>query len=136
MYFSKISAILIFSSSLVFATSTEDFFYQRGYENGYVSGYERGVQEAFKEAKAMLSKYSDSLKSYEIGKYLIKNQNLTYPQVWQEVGRDGVLKLRVLPSEITKEINASQKDCLSIRIPFPYSAAVFRKLSFDFEIAS
>lgn len=105
MKFLKISAILIFSSSLVFATSTEDFFYQRGYENGYVSGYEKGVQEAFKEAKAMLSKYSDSLKSYEIGKYLIKNQNLTYPQVWQEVGSDGILKLRVLPSEITKELN-------------------------------
>lgn len=105
MKFLKIGTTLIFLGSLAFATSTEDFFYQRGYENGYASGYERGVQEAFKEAKAMLSKYADSLKSYEIGKYLIKNQNLTYPQVWQEVGNDGVLKLRVIPSEITKELN-------------------------------
>ena len=81
MKFLKIGTTLIFLGSLAFATSTEDFFYQRGYENGYASGYERGVQEAFKEAKAMLSKYSDSLKSYEIGKYLIKNQNLTYPSL-------------------------------------------------------
>ncbi len=91
------SLALIFLANLAYADSTEDFFYQRGYE--------KGVQDAFDEAKAMLSKYKDSLKAYEIGKYLIKNQNLTYPQVWQEIGQDGLVKLRILPSEIQKELD-------------------------------
>lgn len=101
----KIILMLSLFSSLVFADSTEDFFYKRGYENGYASGYQKGVEEAFTEAKAMLSKYADSLRAYEIGKYLIKNQNLTYPQVWQEIGQDGLVKLRVMPSEIVKELD-------------------------------
>ena len=99
------SLALIFFANLAFADSTEDFFYQRGYENGYASGYEQGVKDAFEEAKAMLSKYQDSLRAYEIGKYLIKNQNLTYPQVWQEIGQDGLVKLRIIPSEIQKELD-------------------------------
>ena len=101
----KITLILSLFFSLVFADSTEDFFYKRGYENGYANGYQRGVEEAFIEAKAMLSKYADSLRAYELGKYLIKKQNLTYPQVWQEVGQDGLVKLRVMPSEIVKELD-------------------------------
>lgn len=101
----KSTLVLSLFCSLALADSTEDFFYQRGYENGYASGYEKGVKDAFSEAKAMLSKYADSLKSYEIGKYLIQNQNLTYPQVWQEVGQDGTIKLRIVPSEIVKELD-------------------------------
>lgn len=104
----KIILMLNLFSSLALADSTEDFFYQRGYENGYASGYQKGVEEAFTEAKAMLNKYADSLKAYEIGKYLIKNENLTYPQVWQETQKDGSIKLKVIPSEIVKELNVEE----------------------------
>lgn len=104
----KTTLMLSLFFSLSFADSTEDFFYKRGYENGYASGYQKGIQEAFAEAKAMLSKYADSLKAYEIGKYLIKNQNLSYPQVWQEIQKDGSIKLRVIPSEIVKELNVEE----------------------------
>lgn len=90
------------------ATSTEDFFYQRGYESGYTSGYEKGVEDAFKEAKAMLKNYEAQLKAYEIGKYLIKSQKLTYPQVWQELDDSGKLSLRVLPSTIEKELDIDE----------------------------
>lgn len=107
---------IIFSSMVFFSTyamasdssSTEDFFYQRGYEKGYSSGYEKGVEEAFKEAKTMLKNYANELKAYEIGKYLIKNENLTYPQVWQETDNSGLVKLRILPSRIEKEINVDE----------------------------
>lgn len=102
---------LMLSQGVLFAsnaTSTEDFFYQRGYENGYTQGYEKGVEEAFKEAKAMLKNYANELKAYELGKYLIKNQNLTYPQVWQEVDDSGLVKLRVLPSKIEKELSVDE----------------------------
>lgn len=105
MKFIKIILALNLFLSLIFADSTEDFFYKRGYENGYANGYERGVKEAFDEAKAMLGKYKDSLRAYELGKYLIKNQNLSYPQVWQELGQDGIVKLRIIPSEIVKELD-------------------------------
>lgn len=102
---------LMLSQGVLFAsdaTSTEDFFYQRGYENGYLSGYEKGVEEAFKEAKSMLKNYANELKAYELGKYLIKNQNLTYPQVWQEIDDSGLVKLRVLPSRIEKELSIDE----------------------------
>lgn len=56
----------------------------------------------------MLSKYGDSLKSYEIGKYLVRNQNLTYPQVWQEKDSKGGFKLRIVPSEIQRELNVEE----------------------------
>lgn len=114
-----LKSTLVFSlfCSLALADSTEDFFYQRGYENGYASGYEKGVKDAFDEAKAMLSKYADSLKSYEIGKYLIQNQNLTYPQVWQEVGQDGTIKLRIVPSEIVKELDIDALFAKFVTIP-------------------
>ncbi|RTJ13532.1 hypothetical protein [Campylobacter jejuni] len=107
----KICLFILFGiSNSLYAqnTSTEDFFYQRGYENGFSSGYEQGVKEAFLAAKDMLKNYQNELKAYEIGKYLIKNQNLTYPQVWQEIDDNGLVKLRVLPSKIEKEINIDE----------------------------
>ena len=89
-------------------TSTEDFFYQRGYENGFASGFEEGVKKAMEESKRMLELYGNELKAYEIGKYLIKTQNLTYPQVWQEVDESGAIKLRIIPSRIQKELNVDE----------------------------
>ncbi|MBX7491245.1 hypothetical protein [Helicobacter turcicus] len=108
MKYLKITLLLITLNTLALADSTEDFFYKRGYEGGYNAGFEAGVKEAFKEAKAMLSKYNDYLKSYEIGKYLIKAQNLTYPQVWQEKDSKGGFRLRILPSEIQSELNVEE----------------------------
>ena len=90
------------------SSSTEDFFYQRGYENGIRTGYQKGVEDAFKEAKKMLARYGEQLQAYEIGKYLIKRQNLTYPQIWQQADESGVVKLRVVPSEIQREINVDE----------------------------
>lgn len=98
-------------------TSTEDFFYQRGYEAGFNNGFEIGVQKALEEARTMLSKYNDVLQSYEIGKYLIKSKNLTYPQVWQERQADGTLKIRVIPSKIERQINIDELFAKFMTIP-------------------
>ena len=35
-------SILALFASFAFASSTEDFFYSKGYDNGYNAGYERG----------------------------------------------------------------------------------------------
>lgn len=105
----KISLIVVLTISSMFATnSTEDFFYNRGYEMGYQAGFDKGVELAFKEAKKVLEKYGTQLKAYEIGKYLIKSQKLTYPQVWQEASNSGIVTLRITPSQIKKELNINE----------------------------
>ena len=100
-----ISALFLSTNFAFGANGTEDFFYNRGYEMGYQAGFNKGVEQAFKEAKKVLEKYGSQLKAYEIGKYLIKNQKLTYPQVWQEMDGDGRVVLRITPSQIQKELN-------------------------------
>ena len=100
-----ISALFLSTNFAFGANSTEDFFYNRGYEMGYQAGFNKGVEQAFKEAKKVLEKYGSQLKAYEIGKYLIKNQKLTYPQVWQEMDGDGRVVLRITQSQIQKELN-------------------------------
>lgn len=105
----KISLIVVLTISSMFATnSTEDFFYNRGYEMGYQAGFDKGVELAFKEAKKVLEKYGTQLKAYEVGKYLIKSQKLTYPQVWQEASDSGIVTLRITPSQIKKELNIDE----------------------------
>lgn len=86
-------------------TTPEDFFYNRGYEMGYSSGFDDGVRETFKEAKKILESYKDDLYAYELGKYLIRSQRLTYPQIWQEKTDDGRVVLKIMPSKIEREIN-------------------------------
>ena len=87
------------------AESTEDFFYQRGYEMGYNEGFNHGVKKAYEEAKNIMKKYENELRAYEIGKFLIANQNVTFPQVWQESDDEGGIKLRVTPSKIERAID-------------------------------
>lgn len=101
----KIVLCVFFMNSVSYASSTEDFFYNRGYELGYTAGYEKGVAEAFKEAKKVLERYKDNLYSYELGKYLIKTKKLTYPQVWQEKTDDNRVILKVMPSIVEKELD-------------------------------
>lgn len=101
----KYNFILFILFCFLKADSTEDFFYQKGYENGLNKGYELGVKQAFDEAKRILEKYKDDMKAYEIGKYLIESKKLTYPQVWQEIDENGLIKFRVTSSKLEKEIN-------------------------------
>ena len=104
----KITILSIVSLSTLFGASTEDFFYQKGYENGFNKGYELGIKQAFAEAKNVLQKYKADLRAYEIGKYLISTKKLTYPQVWQEVDNSGLIKLRVTPSKLERELNIDE----------------------------
>lgn len=101
----KSICVLSLATSFVFCASTEDFFYQRGYENGFNKGFDEGVKKAFEEAKEVIRKYGNELRAYEVGKYLISSQKLTYPQVWQEISNDGSFKLRITPSKIEKELD-------------------------------
>lgn len=87
------------------AESTEDFFYKRGYEMGYNEGFNQGVRMAYEEAKKIMKTYEKEMKAYEIGKFLIVNQNLTFPQVWQEADNEGGLKLRITPSKIERALD-------------------------------
>lgn len=101
----KNALIMLFLATSLFAVSTEDFFYQRGYENGYNKGFEVGVQKAFEESKKVLERYRDELAMFEIGKYLIRSKYLTFPQVWQETDTSGSIKLRVSPSRLERPLD-------------------------------
>ena len=101
----KNALIMLFLATSLFAVSTEDFFYQRGYENGYNKGFEVGVQKAFEESKKVLERYRDELAMFEIGKYLIRSKYLTFPQVWQETDTSGSIRLRVSPSRLERPLD-------------------------------
>ena len=92
----------------VSAETMEDFFYKRGYDVGYNEGYKAGVIRAFEEAKQILTRYDNELKAFELGKYLIKAQNLTYPRVYQEKNENNEFKFVITQSEIQKEINVEE----------------------------
>lgn len=98
----------VFLTMNLYAASTEDFFYNRGYEAGHNAGFEAGVKMAFEEAKNVLMKYEQELQAYEIGKYLIRSGNLTYPQVFQETTDDGTVRLRVTNSKIERMLNIDE----------------------------
>jgi hypothetical protein len=95
----------VFATTVFAASETEEFFYKRGFEAGYNQGFEAGAQKAMEEAKITLAKYKDTIKAYEIGKYLVKTKKLTYPQVWQEKDAKGGVKISVLSSSIEDELN-------------------------------
>ncbi len=99
--------VLLLSSlhSVVFADEAETFFYEKGYDEGYKVGYEKGVKEAMLEAKKAVAKYKDTIRAYEIGKYLVRGQYLTAPQIWQSIDEFGDVKLSIKQSEIKKELN-------------------------------
>ena len=94
--------------SSINAETMEDFFYKRGYEVGFDEGYKAGVIKAFEEAKQILVRYDNELKAFELGKYLIKAQNLTYPRVYQEKNENNEFKFVITQSEIQKEINVEE----------------------------
>lgn len=94
--------------SSINAETMEDFFYKRGYEVGFDEGYKAGVVKAFEEAKQILVRYDNELKAFELGKYLIKAQNLTYPRVYQEKNENNEFKFVITQSEIQKEINVEE----------------------------
>lgn len=105
---SKLIKTLLISLSFVsisHADESEKFFYNRGYEKGFNDGYESGVAKGLAIAKNVVAKYKDRIKAYEVGKYLIQEKYLTYPQVWQMIDNDGNVVLSVTPSKIEKELN-------------------------------
>jgi len=101
----KTVLLLLTLSSFTFAASeSEEFFYQRGFEAGFNKGFQQGAEKGLNQGKEVIRQYKDQIAAYEIGKYLIKSQKLTYPQVWQQrVGNE--MKLVVLPSEIAEQFD-------------------------------
>ena len=96
--------IAMFITCAFCASESEEFFYQRGFEAGYNKGFKQGAEKGLNEGKEVIKKYKAEIDAYEIGKYLVKSQRLTYPQVWQQrVGNE--LKLVILPAEIKEQLD-------------------------------
>jgi len=87
------------------ATSPEQFFFEAGYEKGFKEGYEKGYKEGYRQAvkdfKTVLRAYKDDVKALEFGKYLVRNQYVTYPRVYR-VERNGKIELIVEGCRIEK----------------------------------
>ena len=83
-----------------------DFYYKQGYQAGYKSGYEKGYQDALNYAKQKLQEYALKIKAYEAGKYLIKEDKITYPQVFYIKKPDNSIQIVIKNSQIANEISA------------------------------
>jgi len=83
-----------------------NFYYKQGYQAGYKEGYEKGYQDALNYAKEKLKEYALKIKSYEAGKYLIKEKKITYPQIFYLKMPDNSIKIVIRNSQIENEISA------------------------------
>ncbi len=85
-----------------------NFYYKQGYQTGYKQGYEAGYAKAIRYAENKLNEYALKIKAYEAGKYLIKSQRITYPQVFYiKNPLDNSIKIVIKNSQISNEIGAS-----------------------------
>ena len=91
-------------SSVLSAGEAETFFYEQGFQKGKNIYYEKGVNDGIALAKEVLQKYINDIQAYDVGKYLVKNKHLTYPQVWQKKEGDNIL-LVVTKARLQEEIN-------------------------------
>lgn len=98
--------IFVLLTSFIYADEAEKFFYERGYENGWNKGYDLGIQKGIEIAKRVVEKYKDNIKAFEIGKYLIEEKRLTYPQIYQIIDpKSGTLSFEITPSRIENELS-------------------------------
>lgn len=96
-------------ASCVYGDNGEKFYYDRGFENGWNQGYDLGIQKGIEIAKKVVEKYKDRIRAYEIGKYLIEEKKITYPQIYQiQDPSSGALTIQVTPSHIEQELNIDQ----------------------------
>lgn len=100
----KIIIMGILSSVCLYANQIQDYYYNEGYENGFQQGLLKGQEIALENAKKIIERYKARIKSYELGKYLIANKNLTAPQVYQKINGNK-FEIIVLPSKIEKELD-------------------------------
>ena len=108
----KIALSLLCLSSFLLADNKNlnalaNFYYKQGYQTGYKEGYEKGYQDALNYAKEKLKEYALKIKAYEAGKYLIKTEKITYPQVFYlKNPDDNSIKIVIKNSQIENEIGA------------------------------
>lgn len=100
----KIIFMSILSALCLHANQIQDYYYNEGYENGFQQGLLKGQEVALESAKKIIERYKARIKSYEIGKYLIANKNLTAPQIYQKINGNK-FEIIVLPSKIEKELD-------------------------------
>jgi len=80
--------LLFFLPFVVWAgavSTPEEFFYQKGYQEGFQKGKQIGYIEGYKQAirdfKKVLAMYRKDLEALEAGKYLMEEEQITYPRI-------------------------------------------------------
>ena len=102
----KLTLCLTLCVTMGMADEAEKFFYERGFENGWNQGFDAGVNKGIEIAKKVVEKYKNRVRAFEVGKYLIEEKHLTYPQIYQVLNeKDGMVTFQILPSRMEKELN-------------------------------
>ena len=104
-------------STSSFAITKEEFYYQMGYEKAKKIYYEKGLRDAFKIIKKRLEAYKKDLQALEVGKYLYKNQLVTFPRVYRLMKDDGTVEIKVLGCRIEDLRNIDKILTEGINIP-------------------
>jgi len=102
------------SSALTAADSTkmnteelERFFYEKGYNDAKNKFYEKGYRDALKFAERKLNEYRAKIKALEQGKYLLKKDKITYPEVYQTTDSKGNIKVVIGGCKIERPLTPS-----------------------------
>jgi len=74
--------------------------YNKGYNDALAKHKDKWVQMGFNEAKKSLSLYKKDIKSYEAGKYALKEKLITNPRIYAVRGAGGTIEVKTLGCQI------------------------------------
>lgn len=90
-----------------YGENSQNYVKQNEFEKGYASAIKKEKfkweEKGYQRALAIVKKYSADIRSYEAGKYAIKNKFVTYPKLIA-LQSDGSIKLKSLGCEIRSDM--------------------------------
>jgi len=82
--------------------------YNKGYNDALEKNKDKWVQMGFNEAKKSLNLYKKDIKSYEAGKYALKEKLITNPRIYAVRGAGGTIEVKTLGCQIAPLRNPNQ----------------------------
>lgn len=85
----------------------EKFFYNKGYADAKNTHYEKGYADGLSYAEAKLKEYTTKIKAYEMGKYLMSKNKISYPKVYQTLDANGNVRVVIDGCKIQSELSTA-----------------------------
>jgi len=130
----KLSIILAFVG-LAYSQESMDIF-NAGFQDGYKKGYEEGYRQAIEDFKKIFQAKLRQYEAIEAGKILLKNWNISYPEVY--LSQDGrlivsgckivkpiddlssMVKIPVISKEEEEQVSKGEEAKEKVEEPFKY----------------